>query len=104
MELAGARLAGVDLEEAAVNITSPHADTTVVIWDLQVGDVPGAGVNQGVCVLSSTLLGSGRATRNLDLGGGQFIAACPASYWSPGPLDGKQPRFALAGIHQAGEF
>lgn len=88
----------------AVNITSPHADTTVVIWDLKAGDDPGSGGNQGTCVQYSSLLGPGHATRNLDLGGGQILAACPASYWSPGPLDGKQPRFALAGIHKSAEF
>jgi len=88
----------------AVNIASPHADTTVVIWDLQVGDDPGDGDNQGTCVQYSSLLGSGRAAKDLDLGGGQLLAACPASYWSPGPLDGKQPRFALVGIHKSAEF
>jgi len=88
----------------AVNITSPHADTTVVLWDLQAGDDPGASDSQGACVQYSSLLGSGRATRELDLGDGQFLAACPASYWAPGPLDGKQPRFALAGIHKSAEF
>ena len=88
----------------AVNITSPHADTTVVIWDLSAGAGPGAGDNQGACVQYSSLLGAGRATRDLDLGAGQFLAACPARYWSPGPLDGKQPRFALAGIHPEAEF
>ena len=88
----------------AVNITSPHADTTVVLWDLQAGDDPGAGGNQGACVQYSSILGSGRATKELDLGDGQFLAACPASYWSPGPLDGKQPRFAHAGIHKSAEF
>lgn len=77
-----------------VTITTPYAESTIVVWDIQVD----GNVNQGNCVLSSSLAGPGRVTGNLDLGGHYFLQPCLDRWWSPGPVDGRQPRLSLANI------
>ena len=64
------------------------------MWDIR---LPGD-VNQGTCLLSSSLLGPGPATRDLDLGGNEFAQPCRPSWWAPGPVDGSQPRLGLTPI------
>ena len=49
-------------------------------------------------MLTSSLLGPGRAPTDLDLGGHYFVQPCQAQWWSPGPVDGSQPRLSLANI------
>lgn len=78
----------------AVSVSSPHGSSTIVVWDIRVGGT----ANQGTCVLSSSLLGPGRATADLDLGGDMFVEACQPRWWAPGPVDGSQPRLSLTPI------
>lgn len=80
----------------ATTVESPYASTTVAVWNISTHG--GAVRNQGACVLWSTLLGPGRAASALDLGGGAQLQPCEASWWSPGPVTGQQPRLGLAGI------
>src|SRR6185437_9498679 len=63
-----------------VTISSPYASTTLVTYSIQVPR--NTSPNAGACVLSSTLLGQGRATRDLQLGGGYVVPACPLQWWS----------------------
>lgn len=77
-------------------VDSPYASTTFVVWDLSVNG--GSAQNQGVCVLGSSLIGPGRATTALNLGGGAQLQPCEASWWSAGPVNARQPRLGLAGI------
>lgn len=83
----------------ATTVESPHASTTIAVWGISTNG--GAVQNQGACVLWSTLLGPGRATTALDLGAGAQVQPCESQWWSPGPLNGKQPRLGLAGIPQS---
>jgi hypothetical protein len=78
----------------AVTVSSSHGSSTIVVWDVR---FPGD-VNQGTCVLSSSLLGPGFATKDLELGGNEFVQPCQPSWWAPGPLDGRQPRLGLSPI------
>jgi hypothetical protein len=78
----------------AVTVSSSHAATTLVVWDIRTN----GSVNQGVCALSSTLAGSGRVTQDVQLGGSQYLQPCESRWWTPGPVDGTQPRLSLAGI------
>src|SRR6185437_1630245 len=63
-----------------VTISSPYATTTLVTYSIQVPR--NTSPNAGACVLSSTLLGQGRATRDLRLGGGYVVPSCPLQWWS----------------------
>jgi hypothetical protein len=81
-----------------VTVGSPHGTTSFAVWYLE-PEGPSSSA-EGACVLSSTLLGSGRATSDLNLGGSSFVSACLSSYWSASS-DPAQPRFDLAGIHRS---
>jgi len=82
----------------AVSVSSPHASSTIVVWDVR---LPGT-VNQGTCVLSSSLAGPGPVTKDVELGGNMFLQPCQPSWWAPGPVDGSQPRLGLTPIPQPG--
>ena len=84
----------------SATVASPYASTTLVVWYISVTSHGGIAENQGVCVLGSTLLGRGRATAALGLGGGEQLAPCSPQWWAPGPVTATQPRLALAGIPQ----
>jgi hypothetical protein len=82
-----------------VTITTPYAESTIVVWDIRFSNQSEGSVsNQGACVLTSSLLGPGRARTDLNLGGNYFVQPCLDQWWSPGPIDGKQPRLSLANI------
>jgi len=81
----------------SVTVSSPHGSTTVAVWFVL---YPGS-TDEGACVLSSTLLGPGRATTDLDLGGGEFIQVCLPSWWQ-GPITPDHPNLGAAGIDQSG--
>jgi len=80
----------------SATVASPYASTTFAMWDIHANG--GATQNQGACVLWSSLLGAGRATTALNLGGGAGLQPCSPSWWAPGPVTPKQPRLGLAGI------
>ncbi len=82
-----------------VTVSSPYASTTMVVWYVVVSSHSSAGSNQGGCALSSTLLGPGRASTELQLGGHSFVPPCTNDMWSSstGMI---QPHFAAAGIRQ----
>ena len=82
-----------------VTVASPHGTTAFAVWYLTPQGPSSS--DAGACVLWSTLLGSGRATGNLNLGGSYFEPPCPAQYWTSGSTDLAQPHFGLAGIHQS---
>ena len=81
-----------------VTITTPYAESTIVVWDIRTSSRAASVSNQGACVLTSSLLGPGRARTDLDLGGHYFVQRCQDRWWSPGPVDGTQPRLSLANI------
>jgi hypothetical protein len=85
----------------SATVASPYASATLVVWYISVTSHGGIAENQGVCVLGSTLLGRGRATAPLGLGGGEQIAPCSPQWWAPGPVTATQPRLRLAGIPQS---
>lgn len=78
-------------------VASPHASTTFVAWYISTGSAD----NSGACVLWSTLLGAGRATSYLDLGGREGLQPCQPQWWSTGPVTPAQPRLGLAHIPQS---
>lgn len=80
----------------AATVDSPYGSTTFAVWSISLNH--GTSKNQGACVLWSSLLGPGRATTALDLGGGETLQPCQASWWSPGPVNANEPRLGLAGI------
>jgi hypothetical protein len=80
----------------SATVTSPYASTTFAVWDIHTNG--GSAQNQGACVLWSSLLGPGRATTALDLGGGAELGPCSPSWWAAGPVTPRQPRLGLAGI------
>ena len=82
-----------------VTLDSPHGGTAFAVWYVSPGGH--SSIDEGACVLSSTLLssGDGRATSDLNLGGGSYVSACPAQYWGTTP-SADQPDFAAAGIQQ----
>jgi hypothetical protein len=82
----------------AVTVSSPYASTTVVVWSVI---YPGSS-DDGACVLTSTLLGSGRASSYLDLGGNEDVAPCLSSLWRGGPITPSHPNLSLGGIDQSG--
>jgi hypothetical protein len=58
----------------SATVASRYASTTLAVWDVRVTSHGGIGENAGACVLWSTLLGPGRATTALNLGGGERAA------------------------------
>ena len=82
----------------SATVASPYASTTLAVWYIRVTSHGGMADNEGACVLWSTLLGPGRATTPLNLGGGEELQPCSPRWWSPGPVNPTQPRLGLAGI------
>ena len=80
----------------SATVDSPYGSTTLAVW--YVRSRSGDASNQGACVLSSTLLGPGRATTQLNLSANEFLAPCPSQFWSAGSAASMQPRLGLAGI------
>jgi hypothetical protein len=79
-------------------VTSPYASTTFVTWLVRGAGSGGmSDQNAGACVLSSTLLGPGRATTRLNLGASGWMP-CWRQLWSARSTDPMQPHLALAGI------
>lgn len=82
----------------SATVASPYASSTIAVWYIQVPSHGGLAENDGACVLGSTLLGSGRATNSLNLGGGETVQPCAPGWWSSGPANARQPDLGLAGI------
>lgn len=89
---AGAALSAQIVQD--VTIASPYASTTLVTYSIKVP--AGTSPDEGACVLSSTLLGQGRASRDLQLGGGYFVPSCPLRWWSS--HSSSDPHLGQAGI------
>jgi len=85
----------------SATVSSPYGSTKIAVWSILVTTQGSTGSNDGACVLSSTLFGSGRATANLDLGGGESVQPCSPSWWQ-GPITGTHPNLGVAGIDQSG--
>jgi hypothetical protein len=85
--------------DVSVTVASPYASTTIAIWSILVFSHGGISSGEGACVLSSTLLGAGRATTRLQLGGGYVVQACSPRWWTSG--SGMDPHLGLAGISQS---
>jgi hypothetical protein len=86
----------------SATVTSPYAATTFAVWIVRGAGASGMGeLNVGACVLSSTLLGPGRATTNLPLGA-SGLAPCSRTLWSPTSTDPMLPHLAWAHIPTAG--
>jgi hypothetical protein len=84
-----------------VTVAAPYGTTTFVAWVVRGAGPAGLGEsNVGACVLSSSLLGPGRATGSLNLGT-SGLAPCSRGLWSgsTGPM---QPHLARAGIPEPG--
>jgi hypothetical protein len=81
----------------SVTVSSPYGSTTVAEWFVL---YPGS-TDTGACVLSSTLVGSGRATTDLELGGGEFVQVCLPSWWR-GPITPNHPNLGMANIDESG--
>lgn len=96
VSLGAGSAAPADQIALSATVASPYASTTFVVWDIHASG--GAAQNQGACVLWSSLLGAGRTTTALDLGGGTELQPCSPSWWAAGPVTPKQPRLGLAGI------
>ena len=84
----------------AVTVASPYASTTVVVWYVLLSGHGSVGIDQGACALSSTLLGPGRATTDLELGGHYFVPPCTNDMWSSS-TGAINPHFGAAGIPQS---
>lgn len=84
----------------AVTVASPYASTTVVVWYVLLSGHGSVGIDQGACALSSTLLGPGRATADLELGGHYFVPPCTNDMWSSS-TGAINPHFGAAGIPQS---
>lgn len=81
----------------AVTVDSPYGSITLVAWYIQTDH--GSSTDEGACLLWSSLLGPGRATTSLSLGGGEQLAPCSPRWWAPGPVNpAVGPRLGLAGI------
>jgi hypothetical protein len=78
-----------------VSIDSPYASATLVTYAISIPG-PGAGLDEGACVLSSTLLGPGRATRGLTLDANYFVPSCPLQWWTS--KSASDPHLGQAGI------
>ena len=85
----------------SATVGSPYASTTIVVWHIFIASHGGVSDNTGTCVLWGSLLGPGRATTGLNLGGSVFLQPCSPRWWSPGPVNATQPRLGLAGIPQS---
>jgi len=85
----------------SATVSSPYGSTTVAVWSLDVTSQSTSSTDDAACVLSSTLLGSGRATTNLDLGGNEYLQPCDPSWWH-GPITPTHPNLSVAGIDQSG--
>ena len=85
-----------------VTVSSPYASTTFAVWLVR-GGAPGGmnSQNAGACVLSSSLLGSGRATSFLNLGA-SGLQPCWPQLWSANSSSPRQPHLAWAGIPAIG--
>jgi hypothetical protein len=81
-----------------VTVSSPYASTTFAVWLVR-GAGPGGmnSQNAGACALSSSLLGSGRATSFLSLGA-SGLQPCWPRLWSANSSGPRQPRLDWAGI------
>jgi hypothetical protein len=82
----------------SATVSSPYASTTLAVWDVRDTSHGGVAETQGACVLSSTLLGRGRARAALDLGGGEELQPCSPQWWSAGSAGVLQPRLGRAGV------
>jgi hypothetical protein len=81
----------------SVTVSSPYGSTTIAVWSI----VQPGSTDDGACVQSSTLLRPGRATANLDLGGGAGVQPCLPGWWR-GPITASHPNLGAAGIDQSG--
>ena len=83
-----------------VTVSSPYASTTFAVWLVR-GAGPGGmnAQNAGACVLSSSLLGSGRAASFLNLGA-SGLQPCWPRLWSASSKSPMQPHLSRAGIPQ----
>jgi len=82
----------------SATVASPRASTTLVVWYLGTK----SSSNEGACVLWSTLLGPGRATATLNLGGGETMRPCEPQWWpSSRSVTMAQPNLSVAGIPQS---
>jgi hypothetical protein len=84
--------------DVSFTVASPYASTTIALWSILVSDQSDTSSDQGACVLSSTLLGPGRATTDLQLGGGYYVLPCSPRWWSSGSI--WAPHLGTAGISQ----
>lgn len=84
-----------------VTVSSPYASATFAVWLVR-GGAPGGmnSRNAGACLLSSSLLGSGRATSFLNLGA-SGLQPCWPQLWSANSLSPRQPHLAWASIPQS---
>ena len=84
-----------------VTVSSPYASTTFAVWLVRGTGRGGMNSqNAGACVLSSSLLGSGRATSFLNLGA-SGLQPCWPGLWSASSKSPMQPHLAWAGIPQS---
>jgi hypothetical protein len=87
-----------------INVASPYASTTFVVWFVRGAGPGGMGQqNVGSCLLSTSLQGAGRATAHLDLGA-SGLNPCTPDLWPAHQPDPLAPRLALAHIPQSGNF
>jgi hypothetical protein len=85
----------------APTVTSPYGSTTFAVWFVRgAGSAGITDQNVGVCLLSSTLVGPGRATAVLHLGDSEMMAPCSAGLFSPSP-DAMLPDLSRAGIRRS---
>ena len=83
-----------------VTVSSPYASTTFAVWVVRGAGPSGMNTrSEGSCLLSSSLLGSGRATSYLDLGS-SGLQPCSPELWSARSTNTMQPHLDLAGIPQ----
>ena len=74
---------------AAFTVSSAYATSSFAVWHLAPQGLSTS--DEGTCVFSSTLLGSGPATGSLDLGGGYTEPPCPARWRSWDAAGSAQP-------------
>jgi len=84
-----------------VNVSSPYASTTFVVWFVR---GPGTGgmnsQNVGTCLLSTSLEGTGRATAYLSLGA-SGLEPCTPDLWSAHSQGSLAPHLSSADIPQS---
>ena len=84
-----------------VTVSSPYASTTFAVWLVRGAGQGGMNLqNAGACALSSSLLGSGRATSFLNLGA-SGLQPCWPHLWSANSSGPRQPHLEWAGIPQS---